>query len=122
MEDDDLRDLFSGLGRVSIRRMFGGKGIYFEGRIVALDLVDEVVLKADAVSAPLFAAEGCRQWSYEGKSGAVAMPYWSIPDSALDDPDEMARWARTAYEAALRAPEKQKRAAKRPSRSQAATA
>jgi DNA transformation protein len=30
------------------------------------------------------------------------MPYWSVPDSALDDPDEMVVWARRAYEAGLR--------------------
>ena len=103
MDDDSIRDLFAGLGRVSIRRMFGGKGIYFDGMIVALDLGDEIVLKADAVSAPQFAAEGCRQWSYEGRNRPVLMPYWSIPDSAIDDPDEMARWVRLAHEAALRA-------------------
>ena len=31
------------------------------------------------------------------------MPYWSIPDSAMDDPDEMAEWARKAHEAGRRA-------------------
>ena len=33
MDHDAISDLFSGLGPVSIRRMFGGKGIYFEGVI-----------------------------------------------------------------------------------------
>jgi hypothetical protein len=28
MDDDAIRDMFAGLGRVNIRRMFGGKGIY----------------------------------------------------------------------------------------------
>ena len=32
----------------------------------------------------------------------VAMPYRTAPESALDDPDEMAGWARKAYEAGLR--------------------
>ena len=31
------------------------------------------------------------------------MPYWSIPDGALDDDEEMARWVRLAWGAALRA-------------------
>ena len=30
------------------------------------------------------------------------MPYWTAPESALDDPDEMTLWARKAYEAGLR--------------------
>ncbi len=103
MNDDDIRDLFAGLGPVSIRRMFGGKGIYHQGQIVGLDIGDEVLLKADAASAPRFAAAGSRQWTYDGKNRPVAMPYWSIPDSAMDDPDELAQWTRLAFEAALRA-------------------
>ena len=30
------------------------------------------------------------------------MPYWTIPDRAIDDPDELAIWTRKAYEAAVR--------------------
>ena len=104
MENDAITDLFSGLGPVSIRRLFGGKGIYHLGRIVAIELRDEMLLKADEKSAPEFADAGAIQWSYEGKKGnPVKMPYWSIPENAYDDPDEMAKWVRLAYEAALRA-------------------
>ena len=104
MDDDSIEEMFQSLGGVTIKRMFGGKGIYCDGRILAIDLNDEVLLKADAESAPAFEAAGCRQWSYAGrKSGApVKMPYWSIPDEAFDDPDIMAEWVRRAYEAAGR--------------------
>ena len=48
-------------------------------------------------------AAGCRQWVYESKTGkAAAMPYWSIPDDAYDDPDVMADWVRLALQAGLR--------------------
>ncbi len=104
MDEDAIADLFAGLGPVAVRRMFGGKGIYHGGLIVAVEVRGEMRLKADAVSAPDFAAAGAVQWTYEGKAGQpVRMPYWSVPDQALDDPDEMARWVRLAYEAALRA-------------------
>jgi DNA transformation protein len=83
--------------------MFGGKGIYFEGRILALEVDGDILLKADAESAPDFEAAGCSQWAYDGKGKPVKMPYWSIPDEAFDDPDVMAGWVRLAYEAALRA-------------------
>jgi DNA transformation protein len=53
MDDQSLRDLFEGLGTISIRRMFGGKGIYHQGLIVALVVQDELLLKADQESAPL---------------------------------------------------------------------
>ena len=107
MNPADIEDMFAALGPVTIRRMFGGKGIYHQGRIVALEVRGEMLLKGDALTAPELEAAGAQRWTYEGKGGkAVAMPYWSVPDDAYDDPDEMARWVRLAYEAALRAPEK----------------
>ncbi len=104
MDRADIEDMFAALGPVTIRRMFGGKGIYHAGRIVAIELRDEMLLKADAVTAPAFEAAGATRWTYEGRAAQpVAMPYWSIPDEAYDDPDVMARWVRLASEAALRA-------------------
>ena len=104
MDNDAIADLFAGLGPVRIRRLFGGKGIYYDGVIVAVVLRGELMLKADAVSAPDFEAAGARQWTYTGSRHGklVAMPYWTVPDSAVDDPDEFAIWARRAYEAGLR--------------------
>lgn len=104
MDDEHIRDIFAALGPISIRKMFGGRGIYRDGLIVGLVLsTGELLLKADATSTPDFAAAGATQWSYESKSGkAATMPYWSVPDSALDDADELAVWTRKAYEAALR--------------------
>lgn len=104
MTPADIKDFFAAFGPVTTRKMFGGTGIYHEGRIIALEAYGEILLKADATSAPEFAAAGARQWIYEGKSGKpVAMPYWSIPDEALDDPDAFSYWAGRANEAALRA-------------------
>ena len=104
MHDTDIEEMFSALGPVTIKRMFGGKGVYSRGRIVAVEIRDEMRLKADAVTAAAFEAAGATQWAYEGKGGKpVKMPYWSVPEEAFDDPDVMARWVRLAYEAALRA-------------------
>ncbi|WP_028744577.1 TfoX/Sxy family protein [Rhizobium mesoamericanum] len=103
MDAAAIEEMFQGLGPVTIKRMFGGKGIYHMGRIVAVEVRGEMLLKADEQSAPEFAAAGATQWAYDGKKGnPVKMPYWSIPDDAYDDPDLMARWVRLAYEAALR--------------------
>ena len=104
MDTAAIEEMFQGLGPVTIRRMFGGKGIYHMGRIVAVEVRGEMLLKADEQSASEFEAAGASQWAFEGKKGSpVKMPYWSIPDDAYDDPDVMARWVRLAYEAAVRA-------------------
>ncbi len=103
MDDEALRDLFAGLGPIRIRRMFGGKGVYHQGLIFALVVDDELLLKADEKTIPHFRAADCRQWTYEGRQGKpVAMPYWSVPGEAFDDPDVMTEWARRAFDAALR--------------------
>lgn len=103
MDNDAIRDMFVSLGEVTIKRMFGGKGIYHQGKILALEFSGDILLKADAQSAGEFAEAGASQWIYAGKNKPVAMPYWSIPDDALDDPDEMSKWVALAWAAALRA-------------------
>jgi DNA transformation protein and related proteins len=102
MDDADIRDIFVGLGDVTIKKMFGGKSVYFNGVITAIETDGEIFLKADAQSAPQFEAAGARQWSYDGKGKTVKMLYWTVPDAALDDPDELAQWTKLAFEAALR--------------------
>jgi len=100
----DIEEMFRALGPVTVKRMFGGKGVYHKGAIIAVEVREEMLLKADEISAPEFAKAGARQWAYEGKGGkAINMPYWSVPEEAYDDPDVMARFTRFAYDAALRA-------------------
>ena len=98
-----VREHFAALGPLEIKRMFGGAAVYANGVIFAL-LDDGVIwLKADEVNAPLLAEAGARQFTYPTKDGAtMAMAYWSLPESALDDPDEAADWARKSIDAALR--------------------
>ena len=105
MDNDAIGDLFLGLGPVEIRRMFGGKGIYYNGLIFGIEICGELMLKADGESLVDFVKAGCKQWTYTGSRHGklVSMPYWSVPDAALDDASEMKPWAQKAYEAAKRA-------------------
>ncbi|MCP4317188.1 MAG: TfoX/Sxy family protein [Hyphomicrobiales bacterium] len=103
MDNDAIHDMFEGLGTVTIKRMFGGKGIYHQGQILALEVDGEILLKADEDSAGTFEEADSTQWVYTGKNKPVKMPYWSVPNEALDDPDEMKKWVQLAFEAALRA-------------------
>jgi len=107
-----VREHFAGLGPLEIKRMFGAAGVYAHGLIFAL-LDDETVwLKTDEINAPLLEAAGSRQFTYATKSGeTMSMAYWSLPETALDDPDEAVGWARQSINAALR-----KAAAKKPSK------
>jgi DNA transformation protein len=100
---DHLADLFAPLGGVVFRRMFGGLGIFRDGRMFALVAGDVLYMKADAATSPSYAAEGSGPFVYAGMRGkATAMAYWQVPERLLDDPDEFVAWARAAFAVALR--------------------
>ena len=88
------RDLFSGLGPVKIRRMFGGAGVYLGDAMFALISDDTLFMRTDATLGKVYAEAGSEQWTYDGKGKPVTMPYWRLPDAALDDPEEAVGWAR----------------------------
>ena len=100
---DWVREHLAGLGPIEIKPMFGGASVYADGLIFAL-LDDGVIwMKADDGNQPALEAAGARQISYTAKDGRVMlMRYWSLPDSAVDDPDEAVAWARSSLEAARR--------------------
>jgi DNA transformation protein len=98
-----LEDALSGLGPVSVRRMFGGAGVYADGVMFGLVADDTLYLKADDATQRAFAAEGLEPFVYEGRGRKIAMSYWRIPERLLDDPDEMVAWARAALGVARRA-------------------
>ncbi len=111
-EREHIRDLFAGLGHVEVRRMFGGAGVYVGDACFALLVDGTIYMRTDEVLGPDYAAAGSEQWVYAGGGrGPVAMPYWRLPESALDDPDEAAAWARRSLAPAERAAA-EKRAAK----------
>ena len=98
------RELFAALPGLTTRRMFGGLGIYSEGVIFALMRSDGTLLiKAqDGPFADRLAAMGCEKWLYTRKDGAASsMPYWTMPEAAVDDPEAAADLGRDAL-AALR--------------------
>jgi DNA transformation protein and related proteins len=89
-----LQDALAGFGSITVRRMFGGAGVYCDGVIFALVVQDIIYFKADAGSIPAFEAEGMGPFTYQTKRGQRGLSsYWQIPDRLLDEPDELATWA-----------------------------
>jgi DNA transformation protein len=102
--NDDIRELFSRFGPVSVRRMFGGAGIYADDVMFALVADGAIYLKADEQTVPSFEREGLEPFTYAARAGKRAvMSYRRMPDRLYDDPDELAVWARVAVAAAHRA-------------------
>jgi DNA transformation protein len=95
--------------------MFGGHGVYFDGRIIGVVIDDALYLKADDATRAAFEAAGCAPFVYHSRGKTVAMSYWSLPAEAMDSPQAFLPWARRAHEAALRKPIARKRGKKKSS-------
>ena len=94
---ESVRDLFSELEPLTIRRMFGGTGIYSDGRIFAVQRSDGVLfLKAKGAFADRMAAAGAEPFEMVMKGKLRSMGYMSLPAEALDDPELACQWARDA--------------------------
>ena len=93
-----VAELFAPMGPVSIRRMFGGAGVFRDGLMFALLGDDTIYLKTDATLRADLEAEGCAPflWTKPSTGEQVDMGYVSLPSSAMDDPDEASAWARRA--------------------------
>lgn len=103
MSPADIQDLFAGIAPVTTKRMFGGHGIYRDGLIFSFVIKGELFFKADAQTIALFEEAGSTPFVYDHGKGPVTMPYWRVPAEAFDDPDELARFAQLAFDAAARA-------------------
>lgn len=92
-------ELFSGLGALTTRKMMGGLCIYHDGTIFALLMSDgQLFLKGAGDFRDVLETEGCTRWTYEreGAKKPTPMPYWTMPEAAMDDPEEAVAWARRA--------------------------
>ena len=112
-----VKDQLDTFGPVRIRNMFGGAGVYAGDVMFALIAADTLYLKADETTKAAFEEEGMKPFVYAAKGGkSVAMSYWEVPPRLLEEPGELAEWAREAHRvacAAKRAPAKSKTPRKR---------
>ncbi len=107
MDPEFIRELFAPFGAVTLRRMFGGAGIWSDGFMFALVFDGAIFLKVDEASIPDFEREGSRPFVYTrakspGRVGRASLSYWRLPERLYDDPDELAVWAGRALAIAQR--------------------
>ena len=107
MDPEFIRELFAPFGPVTVKRMFGGAGIYAEGLMFALVFDGAIFLKVDDASIPDFQREGSKPFVYTrakspGRIGRASLSYWRLPERLYDDPDELAVWAGRALAIAER--------------------
>jgi DNA transformation protein len=110
MDVESIHELFREFGSVSVRRMFGGAGVFVDQLMIALISREVIYLKADGETIPGFEREGLSPFTYSTSKGEQKLTsYWRMPDRLYDDPEELAQWARGAHAVAIRAAARKRR-------------
>ena len=79
--------------RVTSRSMFGGWGLYKDGKIFGIIADGVVYLKVLEPHRVAFEKLGSQPFRYSRKDGKVAtMGYWSVPDEVLEDREIFREW------------------------------
>jgi DNA transformation protein len=102
LDPEYIRELFAQFGPVTVKRMFGGAGIWSDGLMLGLEFDGAIFLRVDEDSIPDFAREGSKPFVYPRakspkKIGRASKSFWRLPERLYDDPDELAAWARRAF-------------------------
>jgi len=82
-----VADLLAGMPRLQLRRMFGGAGVYADGRMFALIADNELYLRIADLDRQDFVDAGSEPFRYEGRTGRRTMKsYWRVPADWFDRP------------------------------------
>lgn len=97
-----VEDLFSSLGQIKIRKMFGGSGVYAGEEMFALLYDGQVYLKTDdALKAELEQAGGrAFEWTNPQTGVQMKLSYVSMSADEMENSDNAGRLGRRALQAA----------------------
>jgi DNA transformation protein len=98
-----LREQFTPMGRVTMRRMFGKTGVFCNGLMFGMVASDTLYVRVDDHNKTIFEeSESVPPLNYEKSGRTVDLSFWRVPERLLDEPDELVVWARAALAAARR--------------------
>lgn len=95
-----ILEQLKGMGIVDSKPMFGGTGLFFEGRMFGMIAHDKFRLKVGPENQSQFESVGMEPFHI--KKGAKPLPYWEVPVEVLEDQEELASWALQSYTLAVK--------------------
>jgi len=88
---EELVTKLSPIGGISSKKMFGGHGIFHDGKMFGIiDSKGRAFFRVNAATASDFEKKGTEQHR--------RMPYFSIPIEFLETAEELLKWARKSIE------------------------
>ena len=114
MADDSFKefvlDQLSALPDARARAMFGAHGLYSGEHFFGILDEGRLFFKTDAQSQADYTARGMGPFTYESKGKVLTMSYHEVPPDVLEQPQELAGWARKAIAVAASSRKPVKRA------------
>ncbi len=87
-----ILDQLSSWGEVTSRKMFGGVGLYRDGKMFGLIADGIMYLKVDDSNREDFIQAGSAPFRpYPNKPASTS--YYEVPSEILEDPEELVKWA-----------------------------
>jgi len=102
-----LEDSLQELPDFAIRRMFGGAGIYAQGRMFGILYQARVYFQTDANDRDDYVARGSEV--FRVRKGTVLTNYYEVPAEVMAEDSQLLSWARRALAVALAKPKKPKK-------------
>lgn len=91
---DYVVDQLVAWAEVSIRKMFGGAGLYCDGLMFGLIADDVAYLKVDDSNREDFVKAGSSPFNpYPDKVKTTVMSYYEVPADILENQDLLGKWA-----------------------------
>lgn len=102
---DYVVDQLEQLGSVTVKKMFGGAGIYYDGFIFGLLADDVLYFKVDDSNRLDYEQNGMEPFQPFADKPMV-MPYYEVPVEILENKKQLSDWARKALLASKNKPSK----------------
>jgi DNA transformation protein and related proteins len=103
-----VEDALERLPELTLRRMFGGAGVYSEDTMFGIVYGGRVYLKTSPTTVSSFTERGSAP--FRTRTGSTLKSYYEVPAEVLDDEGELLAWSRRALEDARSAPSRSARA------------
>ena len=85
-------DLYREWGGVTARRMFGGAGLYRDGKMFGLIAADVLYLKVDDTNRARFESAGSGPFKpWDNKP--MVMSYYEVPADLMEDAEMLVEWS-----------------------------
>lgn len=98
-----ILDLLLPLGGITIRKMFGGLGIYKDGVFFALIANNVLYFKVDKFTQINYTSFSSKPFTYTRNNKVIALSYWELPINILENQTKLAEYVKNALQAAQRA-------------------